>query len=445
MIIGRLRVSLVLSAAFLCLVAGVLLDRAVLERVVVPDGEIESHGFRILLFLVQLACVGVSIWLYRGRRQPESLGPSVAIVIAACSFAGGIAGMEILLPNTEEVSGWRSFGAQSEQNELRFRGQPIQYSPEDFVVVLLGDSQVESKASAYQWMPERRLQHHLNLKGMRAKVFTVGASGYGQDQELLALKEYLARFRADLVLVWLTPSNDIVDTPWPTFYRGGNKYPKPTFWLEDGKLAGPTEQIGESLALSRFSVLSRIRRLGVGDRDLSFIGRYPSPYTPRDRYDGPVTRRTYPYGMSGAFNEGTLQVDRSGLSMYLTQRSPRITYALELMRVLISEIERTVSSQGGQVALFTAGSMEEGVEIVRGHEVLEVAGKYYEISSEQFQANLAYITRGFNYYHIPITLADWAVGPDDGHLNEHAGDEAMANLAGKLDSLVPAARSRAVN
>lgn len=437
MIKRQLRVSLVLSAAFLCLIAGVLLDRAVLERVVVPDGGIESQGFRILLFLVQLACVGVSVWLYRKRQNPESLEPSVAIVIAACSFAGGIAGMEILLPNTEEVSGWRSFSAQSEQNELRFRGQPIQYSPEDFVVVLLGDSQVESKASAYQWMPERRLQHYLNLKGMRAKVFTVGASGYGQDQELLALKEYLAQFRADLVLVWLTPGNDIVDTLWPTFYRGGNKYPKPTFWLEDGKLAGPTEQIGESVALSRFEVLSRIRRLGW-DRDLSFVDRYPPPYTPRDQYDGPITRRTYPYGMSGAYGEVNLRIDRSGLTPYLTPRSPRITYALDLMRVLISEIKRTVSHQGGQVALFTAGPMAEGAEIVQGHEVIEVAGKYYEISSEQFLSNLAYITSGFNYDHIPITLADWAVGPDDGHLNEHAGDEAMASLAEKIAPLLSA-------
>ena len=96
-------------------------------------------------------------------------------------------------------------------------------------------------------------------------------------------------------------------------------------------------------------------------------------------------------------------------------------------------------------ALLTAGPIDEMSVIVQGHEVLEVAGKYYEISSEQGLANLEYITRRFNYYHSPVAQPSWAVGPDDGHLNEHAVDEAMANLADKLDSLVPAARSRAVN
>jgi hypothetical protein len=78
--------------------------------------------------------------------------------------------------------------------------------------------------------------------------------------------------------------------------------------------------------------------------------------------------------------------------------------------------------------------------IVQGHEVLEVAGKYYEISSEQGLANLEYITRGLSYYHSSVTQSSWAVGPDDGHLNEHAVDEAMANLADQLNSRVPAVR-----
>lgn len=278
-----LRTLLALAAAFVCLAAGVLLERSLLEHVVIPDGEISSLRFRGLLFFGQLGCLGLAVWLYHKCEEHETLALSSAILIGACTLAGGILGLELLLGDSEGVSGWRSFSGKSEKNVLGFRGQPIEYSPEDYVIVLLGDSAVEAKACAYEWMPDQRLQHYLNLKGKRVKVFTVGAAGYGQDQELLALQEYLSRFRADLVVVWLTPGNDVTDNLWPTVLRGSFSYPKPTFRLQDGKLIGPTEQIGESLSLSRFAVLSRIRRLGVGDRDLSFEEQFPEPYTPNAR------------------------------------------------------------------------------------------------------------------------------------------------------------------
>lgn len=436
----RVRAVWALGAAGVCLATGVLLERSIVERFIVRDGELESYFFQALLFLGQLVCVAIAGWLFHHRENRESVGMASAVFIGACTVTAGIVGLEILLHGSDAISGWRSSSAKSEQNVLGFRGQPIEYSSEDFVIILLGDSQVEAKACAYDWMPERRLQHFLGAKGKRVKVFTVGAAGYGQDQEFLALQGYLSRFRADLVVVWLTPGNDVNDNLWPTVYRGKSRYLKPTFRLEGGKLIGPTEQIGESVALSRSAVLSRVRQLGEGGRDHSFENGYPDPYTPRDQYDGPVVRRTYPYGMSGAFNEGVLRVDRSGLSLFLTPRSPRITYALDLMRQILTEMERTVSQQQGRLALFTAGPIDEMSVIVQGTEVLEVAGKYYEISSEQGLANLEYITRGFSYIHSSVTQPSWAVGPDDGHLNEHAVDEAMANLADQLNSRVPAVR-----
>ena len=441
----RVRAVWALGAAGVCLVAGVLLERSIVERFLVRDGELESYFFQALLFLGQLGCVAIAGWLFHHRENRKSVGMALAVFIGACTVTVGIVGLEILLHGSDAISGWRSSSVKSEQNVLGFRGQPIEYSSEDFVIILLGDSQVEAKACAYDWMPERRLQHFLGAKGKRVKVFTVGAAGYGQDQEFLALQGYLSRFRADLVVVWLTPGNDVNDNLWPTFYRGGFRHPKPTFRLENGKLTGPTEQIGESVALSRSAVLSRVRQLGEGDRDHSFENGYPDPYTPRDQYAGPVVRRTYPYGMSGAFNEGVLRNDRSGLSLYLTPRSPRITYALDLMRQILAEMERSVSQQQGRLVLFTAGPIDEMSVIVQGHEVLEVAGKYYEISSEQGLANVEYITRGFSYAHSSVTHPSWAVGPDDGHLNEHAVDEAMATLADKLDSIIPVARSTHIN
>ena len=61
------------------------------------------------------------------------------------------------------ISGWRAIDVpEAEKNQLGFRGQRIDYHDDDFVIVLVGDSQVEAKACAFDWMPERRLQSYFN-------------------------------------------------------------------------------------------------------------------------------------------------------------------------------------------------------------------------------------------------------------------------------------------
>src|SRR5205807_8778367 len=143
------------------------------------------------------------------------------------------------------ISGWKAVDASAkERNQLGFRGQQIQYADDDFVIVMLGDSQVEAKACAYEWMPERRLQFYLAESNRRVKVFSVGASGYGQDQQLLALREYFDKFKANLVLLWETPVNDVWNNVFPSSMPAAGT-PKPTFWLENGQLRGPSEQIGQ--------------------------------------------------------------------------------------------------------------------------------------------------------------------------------------------------------
>src|SRR5690348_8142053 len=132
------------------------------------------------------------------------------IAVSACfALAVGEATARLLGVPRAPVSGWRAVDVSAaETNQLGYRGQPVEYADSDFVVVLVGDSQVEAKACAFEWMPERRLQLYLNAAGRPVKVFSVGASGYGQDQELLALREYFGRHRADLVVLWETPLND---------------------------------------------------------------------------------------------------------------------------------------------------------------------------------------------------------------------------------------------
>src|SRR6185369_11900812 len=117
--------------------------------------------------------------------------------------------LQLVLRQSVVRSGWRSPAPPEERNGLGFRGRPIQYTDNDKVVVLLGDSQVEATALSFDAIPERVLESHLDVAPKTARVFTVGTWGYGQDQELLALEEFYKRYRADLVVLWETPANDV--------------------------------------------------------------------------------------------------------------------------------------------------------------------------------------------------------------------------------------------
>jgi len=128
-----------------------------------------------------------------------------------------------------------------EPNQLGSRGQNIEYSDIDYVVLLVGDSQVEAATSPPNKMPEKLLQNYLSRKlDNPVKVFSIGASGWGQDQQLLALKEFYKVFRADLVLLWTTPKNDFWENAFPD--RNISKiagHLKPTYFLKSDTLVGP--------------------------------------------------------------------------------------------------------------------------------------------------------------------------------------------------------------
>jgi hypothetical protein len=170
------------------------------------------------------------------------------LTINVLVVAGLLAGVEIFfrtvhpipdLWNTENSkigwrwreSGWRTwlietgvrgayFWDADEANQLGFRGQKISYEDGDFVTLLIGDSQVEAAASRLEEMPEAILQRLLQRK----------------DQQLLALREYFDTFRANLVLLWHTPSNDYWENTFPDrsvgLIKDGAGHLKPTFLLQ---------------------------------------------------------------------------------------------------------------------------------------------------------------------------------------------------------------------
>jgi len=340
-------------------------------------------------------------------------------------------------------SGWRG-GPPSEVNQLRFRGQRIAYADGDLVVVLLGDSQVASDSVPPAQMPEQRLQAHLAsvLPGRRVKVFTLGSGGYGTDQEYLALQEYFKKYRADLVLLWITLSNDVWNNVFPTHWPR-NGAPKPTFYLRDGRLIGPHQAMGQDVP--RLKLRALLYGVWPPDPDGEWEKRLPAPYQPLERYDGPVDRMWQDQWDQDAplARDEDLDNEKTNLNLGLKPRSPRTLYGLDLTRALFTESRKLAEKNGAAFGLIAHGLGPRGAPVhprlvsPDQDEVVRVLkGKYYRVSNTQFWANVDYMTRGFPFFFLQIKVKDWRVSPRDGHMNAAAIDQVCADLARDVAPLV---------
>src|ERR1041385_1665090 len=148
------------------------------------------------------------------------------IVGRLISLLAGEAGLRLVRHPSAIPSGWgweqsprRNLAALDDtgHNELGLRGVPFSYESGDIVILLLDDSQVEAATSSPRMMPERLLQTYLTKQDLHrsVKVFSLAASGWGHDQQLLALERYFKTHRADLVVQWITPGNDFRENAFP--------------------------------------------------------------------------------------------------------------------------------------------------------------------------------------------------------------------------------------
>ena len=84
--------------------------------------------------------------------RKASLFKFIALLISIFfSLVIGILLVQIFYNPTPVYAGWNSLSglggvSPNEVNQLHFRGQQIEYEDDDFVIVMLGDSQVEAQA-----------------------------------------------------------------------------------------------------------------------------------------------------------------------------------------------------------------------------------------------------------------------------------------------------------
>ena len=269
-------------------------------------------------------------------------------------------------------------------------------------------------------------------------MFSIGAYGWGQDQQLLALREYYKSFRANLVIVWQTPGNDLWNNTFPTGDFEGRR-PKPTYWLERGALRGPTSLIGEVVS-SRFRLLTAYERAFVS-WDRNWERHLPPAYVPLSNYTGPVkqTWQTMWDRKMGNISRDNMANEKSHQTIYLTPRSPRTQYSVDLTHRLLEEMSGEVTAHDGRFMIFSVEVPNSEVDIGKDEEAVFVLnGRYYRVSDRQKSETIADVNTGFDSYALPSPANEWRVSPSDGHLNEHAVDEVMQQLANVVDGLIEA-------
>jgi hypothetical protein len=168
------------------------------------------------------------------------------------------------------------------------------------------------------------------------------------------------------------------------------------------------------------------RAFGLPWRDKSWERHHlPEPYAPLAQYAGPARTDWQERWNTnlGRMRDENLDTEKSHMAVTLEPRSKRMQYGLDLTRALMIRIQEVVTANHGRLVAFHADRDD-----LNGSEVYVLNNRYYRVSRHQFEENWGYVNRGFDVEGIPVTVQDWRVGSEDGHLNARATDRGRAGL-----------------
>lgn len=359
----------------------------------------------------------------------------LGLVVSVVTVLLGVLAMEVAFRIIDKpapiISGWR--GKDAPLNELGWRGRPIKYAPDDFVVVLVGDSQVECQICPPDETMDVILERALRVHNPKARVVTLGAAGHGTDQEYLALQEYMARYRADLVISWVTIYNDIVDNLARSAGGGYHRFhPKPSFWLEGDTLRGPTELIDAPVYTGKLRILWQ---RAFEDFQTEWNSRLPPQGGAREGA---------PTGMDRVVQtREAIEEQRSLWTILETPRPARMEYGIRLTRALLGRMRDLSAEHHARFVLmlednFSPASVEQARKIgwdmfLPGKTAVIGDGFRWILADDaQFQANLRDVTAGFPTLLVPIRTENPRISAFNNHFVMPANRQVMGDLAEML-------------
>jgi len=337
-------------------------------------------------------------------------------------------------------------------NQLGLRGQKIAYGPEDFVVVLLGDSQVEAGTQAFDKLPERLLESALKqrLHSERVKVFSVATAGWGQDQQLLALKAYFKDYRADWVLDWTTPVNDY----WENTFIDRSVTPeagklKPTFSLNADQLT-PIVPFKFEWKLRNLFALAVAH--GKGDKKYTLEQYYtdrwqaalPSPARLVSSKSQCPAIEIMEKDLIEAFVAGSraytlvtaedVENGRSHFSPFLKNSSECDRYSITITHRLFQELAHLSAENGAQFRILHPyrSDLDAAFREIRCVKTL-ATGRYFEFDGSDWLRYLkqSSLNKQLLTLHI-VSTQPMTVGKGDWHLGYEGNQQVMATLADAL-------------
>lgn len=340
------------------------------------------------------------------------------------------------------------------QNELGLRGRPFAYGAQDAVVLLLGDSQVEAATSRPEFMPERLLEAHLGQAALPrpVKVFSLASSGWGNDQQLLALERYFQTHRADVVLVWATPGNDFWENTFPdrnVMATAGHI--KPTFLLNGTELEGPFFARDVYLSRSRVTelLLRAWLRLTGRTKEQHVLDQWVQqlPSAARRPVEGDVARcSSYPIIDQKEFSQSlfTLSAEpgvtvhtkedvehsRSHFSPFIEPRSERDQYLIDITRALLKRIKQAATDHGAMFRVIYPVRTDFDRLAKEGLRCIETeTGRQFAARFEML-ALVKSVVDGDDLLTLPLPGGEeLSVSPGDRHLSDYGNDRAMQALA----------------
>lgn len=390
---------------------------------------------------------------------------SLAIILALAEGALQVADY----PPTPEI-GWRwnqsPYRAAINQNDhqtnqLELRGSRIEYGDDDFVVVLLGDSQVEAGTQPADRLPEILLRQALKEKSglQNIKVFSIASAGWGNDQQLVSLKKYFESYRADLVVNWLTPVNDYWENTFidRSVTREAGRL-KPTFRIDATNTLEPAMPAILNWKLKNLVgfAIGRFHNGGKYTLEQYYLDTWqkvlPSPLSETvNKNDCPaleIDQKT----LIGSYMEGrrayTLLTDedvpnsRSHFTPFLRQSSPRDSYAIRLTHRLLQEAAATAEGHGARFFLFHTYRHDLDAAFKEIKCIKSPDGRHFPFDGSDWMRFLKASPLASRLLTAEIA-ADHTLsaGPNDWHFNEEGNRRAMEALAAEILKKTSADRS----
>lgn len=330
-------------------------------------------------------------------------------------------------PKSETTIGWKYQGKHpNEINQLNFRGKKIEFSESDSIILLVGDSQSEADAMSFENLPENILQKKL---GNKYKVFSLGAAGYGNDQQLLSLLQYFKNYKAHKVILWQTFDNDLWNNTFPTHMPNNGK-PKPTFTVSDNKLLYPNDKIGSKINLSKFklkALLDRILQEGLDDAFESFL---PKPYQASYLYKGEYSD-ILDSDNKHVRNEN-FKNEKNHYSTRFFPTSFRTKYSIKLTNLILKEIEKTCLKNKAEFHVFNVDLKDYNPKFSQDTTIYKIDDEFYFSSLSNRLRNMDSTNKDLQWSKIPLFIDDWAVSSSDPHLNAKSNGIVMNFVADSL-------------